>query len=1090
MNQHATNEGAEREASHALPMAWDCVDRLRSELSHKKIVVFLDYDGTLTPIVSRPELATLSDDMRGVLKRLAGLCTVAIVSGRERGDVERLVGLDNLVYAGSHGFDIAGPGGLQLQHEEGRKALPQLDEAERALRQRLDEVAGSLVERKAFSLAIHYRNVAEEDVASIEQAVNDVESRHSRLRKTSGKAVFELRPDVDWDKGWAIEWLMESLERERSSLLPIYLGDDTTDEDAFRVLRERGVGVLVSESDRPTLARYRLGDPNDVQCFLERLITILQQEQGGDGWKLVYTTWSPSQEPLREALCTLGNGAFATRGAAEESCDSTCHYPGTYVSGGYDRIETEIASRVIENEDLVNWPNWLCLSFRPEGGDWFELDAVKVLDFRQELDLKSGVLSRQMRFQDGEHRETSLRTRRFVHMGDEHKAAIEWTLTPENWEGAIEVRSALDGTVANNGVQRYRDLNGNHLTFVESGLEGEDGIYLVVQTKQSHIQMAQAAQTRAFTGDDPAPVTRTHHEDPAGTVAHVLRLECEKKKPIRIEKIVAIVTSKDVAISEPAHQARKEIRRAASFEELLDGHARSWSQLWQRCDVAIGDHAEAQAIVRLHIFHLLQTVSLNTLDRDVGVPARGLHGEAYRGHVFWDELFILPFLSLRLPELARQLLMYRCRRLPEACDAARDAGYEGAMFPWQSGSDGREETQELHLNPRSGHWIPDDTHLQRHVNSAIAYNIWKYYQATEDIEFLSFFGAEVILAIARFWATLAEYNPARGRYEIRGVVGPDEYHTRYPDADEPGLSNNAYTNVLAVWVLSRALEVVDLLADDRRKLLLEGMGLDREELARWDQIRRKMFVPFLRDGIISQFEGYETLSEFDWHEYRKRYKDIQRLDRILEAEGDTPNRYKAGKQADVLMLFYLFSADELVAIFDRLGYDFDPQTIPKNIEYYFSRTSHGSTLSRVVHSWVLARSKRKQSWECFRAALGSDVHDIQGGTTAEGVHLGAMAGTVDLVQRCYMGLVIRGDVLWLNPLLPDAIPEVRFRIRYRGHWLRIHCDHARLSITFERGCSRSVEIGVRDKIHSFKQGDQKVFDLRDTPSASDKTASG
>ena len=176
------------------------------------------------------------------------------------------------------------------------------------------------------------------------------------------------------------------------------------------------------------------------------------------------------------------------------------------------------------------------------------------------------------------------------------------------------------------------------------------------------------------------------------------------------------------------------------------------------------------------------------------------------------------------------------------------------------------------------------------------------------------------------------------------------------------------------------------------------------EIEHWEDVSRKMRLVFHGDGILSQFEGYDQLQEFDWESYRARYGKVMRLDRILEAEGDTPNRYKCAKQADVLMLFYLFSAEELGEIFERLGYPFKYETIPRNIEYYIARTSHGSTLSQVVHSWVLSRSDREGSWQLFNQALLSDINDIQGGTTPEGIHLGAMAGTVDMLQRGYAGI--------------------------------------------------------------------------------------
>jgi alpha,alpha-trehalase len=793
-------------------------------------------------------------------------------------------------------------------------------------------------------------------------------------------------------------------------------------------------------------------------------------------WSLVYTDWTPSQQPLREALCALGNAYFVTRGAAEEAGAGGVHYPGTYLAGGYNRLESEIAGRVVENEDLVNWPNWLCLSLRLDGSEPFALESVEILEFRQELDIRCGVLERRVRFRDARGRETTLRSRRIVHMGKPHLAAIEWTVTPENWSGRLEIDSALDGTVTNEGVARYRDLNGGHLQTLDAGRVQEDGVFLLVCTKQSRVEMAQAARTCMFVEDELAACDRVTYQEGA-RIGQRLAMDCEQHKPVRIEKVVAICTSRDFALSEPLLQARKLVTRAGPFETLLSTHTLAWSHLWKWCDLALEDDTRSQFILRFHVFHLLQTVSMNTVDRDVGVPPRGWHGEAYRGHIFWDELFIFPFLNLRVPELSRELLLYRYRRLDEARHAARQAGFRGAMYPWQSGSDGRDESQIIHLNPRSGAWVPDDTHLQRHVNAAIAYNAWQYYESTCDRQFLEFFGAEMILEIARFWASIATLNPERGRYEIRGVVGPDEFHTRYPDSDRPGLDNNAYTNLMAVWVMECAGHCLEVLGQDRRQELLEYLQISDAEIAAWDEISRTMYVPFHDDGIISQYEGYAELEELDWEACRRRHGDLQRLDRILGAEGDTPNRYKASKQADVLMLFFLFTSAELQARFERLGYAFDPQAIPRNIEYYLKRTSHGSTLSRVVHAWVLSRADREHSWRLFRDALESDIADVQGGTTAEGIHLGAMAGTVDLVQRCYTGLVIREDVLWLHPWLPQEMKRLRIRMRYHTHWLTLEVDQSKMTVLCERGYAGPARIGFRGKIHVLHYGETREFDL-------------
>jgi alpha,alpha-trehalase len=794
-----------------------------------------------------------------------------------------------------------------------------------------------------------------------------------------------------------------------------------------------------------------------------------------NGWSLTYEGFLPTEEGLREALCTLGNGVFATRGAAPEAVADEVHYPGTYAAAVYDRLRTEIAGRTVENEDLVNLPNWLVLTFRPAGGDWLDLGSVEVLSYVQELDLRTGVLGRAFRFRDADGRTTGVRQRRLVSMDEPHLAALETTIVPEDWSGRLEVRSGLDGAVTNSGVARYRSLRGDHLVPRSSRTLGGDAISLVVETRDSHIRIGEAARTRLLRADEEIEAERTVTEG-EGSIAHDVAVEVRAGEEITVEKVVALVTARANALYEPGADAEKAVERAGAFERLLERHVLAWNRLWQRFDIKIEDSERAQTIVRLHVFHLLQTVSTNTIDLDVGVPARGLHGEAYRGHVFWDELFIFPLLNVRLPALTRALLNYRFRRLGEARWAAAQEGYEGAMYPWQSGSDGREESQTLHLNPRSARWLPDNSRLQRHINIAVAYNVWQYFQVTEDREFLRFRGAPMLVEIARFWASVATYDRASGRHVIRGVMGPDEYHDAYPDRDQPGLDNNAYTNVMVVWLLCRTLELFERLPEHHRLELWESLRLSREELDRWENISRTMLVPY-HDGVISQFEGYEDLLELDWEDYRARHGDIHRLDRILEAEGDTVNRYKVSKQADVLMLFYLLSADELRELFERLGYELSAETISRTVDYYLARTSDGSTLSRIVHSWVLARSDRERSWEQFSQALESDVADVQGGTTPEGIHLGAMAGTVDLLQRGYAGLETRGGVLWFGPALPEKLHALEFEIHYRGHRLQVRITPERLRLSTTPSEVAPIRVGFGDEVVELSPGSTAEWPL-------------
>ncbi|MDN3293832.1 glycosyl hydrolase family 65 protein [Streptomyces ficellus] len=751
-------------------------------------------------------------------------------------------------------------------------------------------------------------------------------------------------------------------------------------------------------------------------------------------WTWEYEGYAPEKESLRESLCTLGNGYFATRGAASECSADSIHYPGTYVAGIYNRLVSDVAGRRVENEDMVNQPNWLPLRYRLRDGDtpgpWLSPDSEEMTEHRQTLDLRAGTLERVTRYEDHEGRRLTVRQTRLVHMADPHLAALRTEFTAENWVGTLDVEATVDGDVTNAGVARYRQLASRHLTHVHTGDAAADTVWLRCRTSTSDIRTGIAARaTTSMSGTGIAWLPESHHTD--RRVTQSFRPALRPGYTVVVDKTVALHTSRDQAISDPLHAAVDRVRRASGFETLLASHRAAWRQLWRRAELEVPDHAGR--ILRLHLFHVLQTLSPHTADLDVGVPARGLHGEAYRGHVFWDELFVLPYLNLHFPEVSRALLTYRHRRLERARFTALDAGCTGAMYPWQSGSDGREETQLLHLNPRSGRWLPDHSHLQYHVGSAIAYNVWQYCEASGDTEFLHTKGAEMLLQIARFWACRATYDAPLGRYRIRGVLGPDEYHDAYPGADRPGLDDNAYTNVTAAWVLAHTLDLLRELPEPRRQELIERTELHHSELELWEDVSRGLHVPF-HDGVISQFDGFGELEELDWEGLRRRYGDIRRLDRIMEAEGDSVNRYKASKQADVLMLGYLFSPAELGALLRRLGHSLDDETWRRTVDYYMHRTSHGSTLSGLVHGWILARVRRSEAWRFCQEALEGDIADLQGGTTGEGIHLGAMAGTLDLVQRGLTGLETRGGVLRLDPVPLPELSEYDFTLRYRGHW--------------------------------------------------------
>ena len=265
----------------SLPHALEHVRQITESIGQKKPVLFLDYDGTLSPIVKDPDKAILSDKTKEKVRELAGLVPVAVVSGRDRADVQKKVGLENVIYAGSHGFDIEGPNGLELQYEGGQQALPALKEAEKNLNERIGHIKGAVVERKKYAIAVHYRNVADSEVDTVKKAVYEELEKQEKLKKGGGKKIIELKPDIDWNKGRATRWLLEKLELNSEQHIPFFIGDDVTDEDAIEAIADDGIGILVGTHGEKTAASYRLNDTEEVAEFLGQLQKLLKDRNYG-----------------------------------------------------------------------------------------------------------------------------------------------------------------------------------------------------------------------------------------------------------------------------------------------------------------------------------------------------------------------------------------------------------------------------------------------------------------------------------------------------------------------------------------------------------------------------------------------------------------------------------------------------------------------------------------------------------------------------------------------------------------------------------------------------------------------------------------
>lgn len=791
-----------------------------------------------------------------------------------------------------------------------------------------------------------------------------------------------------------------------------------------------------------------------------------------DPWRLIYEGYDPAHEGHREALTTLGNGYVAVRGAAPESRKSDVHYPGTYLAGVYNRLVSRVQDQDVEDEHMVNAPNWLVLDLRLDGTDWWSRGGLKILRERRVLDMRRATLERDVVLEAPDGRRMAVGQRRFVSMAQPHLMALETTIKALGWSGPAVIRSGVDCGITNENVPEDALLAHHHLVSLEGSDPAEPMPIVEVETSQSHIRIATALRTeisgQAGSGDP---------GEEEGVRYRSWEFQLSDAEPMVVTRTAAVVTSRDRAVSAPARAAGNMLRAAGqTFEQLLSEHEDAWRRLLGLFAIDIDGSPQVQLILNLHVFHLLQTLSPHTAELDAGVPARGLHGEGYRGHIFWDELFVLPLLTSRMPSVARSVINYRWRRLAAAREAAAASGLRGALFPWQSGSDGREETPLWLFNRRSGRWVPDYSHLQRHAGLAVAFNAWQYFLATQDREWLLRHGAELIVEVARLVASMAEYDQAADRFHLRGIMGPDEYHTGYPDNLRAGLDDNAYTNVMAAWVCAQACGIMTLLHGHDLEDLQARLAIDPSEITGWRHVSQRMFVPF-HDGIISQFAGYEDLQELDWEHYRSAYTNIERLDLILEAEGDSTNRYRLAKQADVLMLLYVLGEKELTLFLAGMGYVVSPAQLEETVDYYLARTAHGSTLSRVAHASVLAARDPDRAWSTFREALSADLDDTQGGTTRTGIHLGAMAGTIDVVQRSFTGLRITGDALLFSPKMPKGIRTVSFHLRYRDHLLTIDLEHGQLTVSAAPGDAPAICLQVGSERVLLGAGDTRQFTL-------------
>uniref|UniRef100_B8HUN2 Kojibiose phosphorylase n=1 Tax=Cyanothece sp. (strain PCC 7425 / ATCC 29141) TaxID=395961 RepID=B8HUN2_CYAP4 len=715
-------------------------------------------------------------------------------------------------------------------------------------------------------------------------------------------------------------------------------------------------------------------------------------------WSVVETQFNPERLHARGTLFTIGNGYLGTRGSFEEGYPQAL--PATLIHGVYDDVP-------VMYTELANCPDWLPLVL-VINGDRFRLDQGEILSYERQLNLHWGVLSRNIRWRSPAGKTVDLQFERFASRADQHVLALRCQITPVDFDGYLEVQSSINGYPENQGF--------NHWEWLDQG-KTEAGVWLRVRTRSSRIELSMATSLEVRGTAASLQVTNVPGYPTLSTAFMV-----SANQTVSLEKRITVFTSRDPNYGVGLAQER--LATLPSYEELLQSHQQAWEQVWSSSDIVITGDTTAQLAVRYNLFQLLISAPLS--DPQVSIPAKTLSGFGYRGHIFWDtEIFILPFFIYTQPNLARNLLSYRYHTLPGARRKAIHYGYKGAMYAWESAHTGDEVTPRWAIpnQPYSQDvriWCSD---REIHISADIAYAVWCYWQASQDHDWMRDYGAEIILDTALFWMSRVEWDTQQERYEIREVIGADEYHEL--------VNNNAFTNRMVQWHLERAVYVYDWLTQafpEQATQLQAKLHLTPERRSRWQDMAEHLWIPIdSTTGLLEQFEGFFQLQDIQLADYEPRNRSMQA---ILGIEG--ANKHQVLKQPDVLMLLYLMRQSQL--------FPYDQTTLETNWNYYAPRTdiTYGSSLGPAIHAILAADlGKLTEAYDRFIQAALVDLEDLRG-NSAEGIHAAAAGGVWQAVIFGFAGVQFVDGVPVAHPHLPETWSSLQFKLFWRGKWYRFN----------------------------------------------------
>ena len=767
----------------------------------------------------------------------------------------------------------------------------------------------------------------------------------------------------------------------------------------------------------------------------------MQQIFKVDEWAIIEESFNPATQEIAESVFSLGNGYMGGRANFEETY-SGATLQGSYMAGVYNPDKTRVGWWKNGYPEyfakVLNSTNWIGIDIEIDGLP-LDLAACQVLEFRRELNMKTGILSRSFTARLANGREVKVESSRIISMARRPIGAIRYSVTPLNFSGAIAVTPYLDGDIKN------KDSNYDEKFWLEVEKNSQPGYaHLTLKTKKLDFYVT-TAMTYTIHVDGAVPAVEAKTILREKYAANTLQTLVNQGETLVIHKYAASVTSRDYSPEELVDAANTALFAAqeAGFALLVEEHAQVWAEKWKESDIIIEGDPSAQQAIRFNIFQMNQTYTGE--DHRLNIGPKGFTGEKYGGSTYWDtEAYCVPFyLSTADPAISRNLLIYRYNHLEKAKENARKLGFaKGALYPMVT------------MNGEECHNEWEITFEEIHRNGAIAHAIYNYVNYTGDTSYLGEYGLEVLTEIARFWVERVHYVPRKDKYVMLGVTGPNEY--------ENNVNNNWYTNRMAVWTLEYTLEVWDALKEfdpARSRELTEKLELTEGETKAWREIIAKMYYPVDEElGIFLQQDGF--------------------LDKVILPVAELPPENLPLNQKwswdRILRSCYIKQADVLQGLY-FLNDHYDLETKKRNFDFYEPITVHESSLSPCIHAILACElGYKEKAYEMYLRTSRLDL-DNYNNDTEDGCHITSMAGTWMSIVHGFGGLRVKNDRLLLNPINPGHWKAYSFNIVFRGAKLKVAVTDQSVSVTNETEVPASVTIfGQPFTVNGFSTVDAGV----------------